>query len=584
MIITMKKIHLVVQKKDKVSALRSLRKLGSMHVEHQKDLTGEQLDPRREEIGILERVIDVLKGVEKEKRGEQKEISDWNEVAGHILDLSAQIGLYKENIIKRQVQVNQWESWGNFDPNDIEKLSAKGINVQLCLVPNGKKQDLPEDVVLKTIYSANGIDRCVVVCNKVTELPFEFVELPLVSLKEMKAQQKEDQKRIEENQKEILNHTCYLNSLEASLLEHKEILRFEEVEGGMRTDETLSVLKGFCPVDACEAIEQKAKKEHWGIVFEDPSDDDRVPTLVRNPKWVELIKPVFNFIDIAPGYKEYDISFFFLLFFSLFVGMLIGDAGYGTLFILAIALTHIKMGKKIKDPVPLYLAYVLSGCVIVWGVLTGTFFGQQWLSQTFFQPVLPWLKSDQNIQLFCFVLGAVHLSLAHVWRTIQKFPSPSFLSDIGWLALLWGMFSMARMLILGAALSAVGINLLIAGALLVVFFTRPNWNPLKSIGPGLGDLALNAVNTFTDIVSYIRLFAVGLATVAVADATNAMASEVGGIWFFVILFIGHTINVVLALMAILVHGLRLNVLEFSGHLNMEWAGFNYVPFKESKNA
>ena len=120
--------------------------------------------------------------------------------------------------------------------------------------------------------------------------------------------------------------------------------------------------------------------------------------------------------------------------------------------------------------------------------------------------------------------------------------------------------------------------------LLVLFFTRPNRNPLKAVGPGLGDLALNVVNTFTDIVSYIRLFAVGLATVAVADATNTMAAEVGGVWFFIILLIGHTINVVLALMAILVHGLRLNVLEFSGHLNMEWTGFNYAPFKKIKNA
>ena len=143
---------------------------------------------------------------------------------------------------------------------------------------------------------------------------------------------------------------------------------------------------------------------------------------------------------------------------------------------------------------------------------------------------------------------------------------------------------MARTLILGATLDALALNLLIGGAALVVLFTRPHWNLLKAIGPGLGDLALKVVNTFTDIVSYIRLFAVGLATVAVADATNTMANEIGGIWFFLIVFFGHTINIVLALMAILVHGLRLNVLEFSGHLNMEWAGFNYTPFKKIKNA
>ena len=415
-------------------------------------------------------------------------------------------------------------------------------------------------------------------------MPFEIVKLPSAGLGEMNAQQEQDQEKVEQISSKLAEYHCCVESLKKIAKERQDVLRFEEVETGMREDEELAVLKGFCPADVCRDIEKKAKKERWGILFEDPSEEDRVPTLIRNPKWVGLIKPVFDFIDIAPGYKEYDISLFFLLFFSLFVGMLIGDAGYGMLFVLSIAWAHFKFGKKMQDRMPLYLAYVLSGCVVVWGMLTGTFFGQQWLAQTSFAPVLPWLKSNENIQLFCFTLGAVHLSVAHVWRTIQKFPSPRFLSDVGWLALLWGMFFMARTLILGASLSGFAGNLLIGGAVLVVFFTRPNINPLKAIGPGLGDLALNVVNTFTDVVSYIRLFAVGLATVAVADATNAMASEVGGIAFFIILLIGHVINVVLALMAILVHGLRLNVLEFSGHLNMEWAGFNYVPFKKTKSA
>ena len=73
-------------------------------------------------------------------------------------------------------------------------------------------------------------------------------------------------------------------------------MRFAEDEKGMREDEELAVLKGFCPAEACQDIEKKAKKEHWGILFEDPSEDDHVPTLIRNPKWVNLIKPVFNFI------------------------------------------------------------------------------------------------------------------------------------------------------------------------------------------------------------------------------------------------------------------------------------------------
>ncbi len=580
MIVPMKKIHVIVQKKDIASALESLRGLGSVHVEHQEDLTGDQLEERREEIEALKQGIDILRTTGTKGDVKSQEVSDWTEVTNTILELSGQIEHYKESIAKRRIQIRQWEVWGNFDPKDIDELASKGAYLQLCAVPKDKKKDVPQGVALKTIYSSGGIDRCVAVSNEKVDLPFEMIAPPSMSLAEMNGLQKEEQARIDLITKTISDNSCFLGSLENILQEWEDLLHFEEVEKGMREEEELTVLKGFCPVDVCADIEAKSKEEHWAIIFEDPTEEDRVPTLVRNPKWVNLIKPVFNFIDIAPGYKEYDISLFFFLFFSFFVGMLIGDAGYGVLFVLAVAFAHVKLGKKMTDHTPLYLAYVLSGCVVVWGVLTGTLFGQQWLAQTPVQPVLPWLKNNENIQLFCFILGAVHLSIAHIWRTIQKFPSASFLSDIGWLALLWSMFAMARTLILGAPLSGLAINLLIGGSVLVVFFTRPNWNPLKAIGPGLGDLALNVVNTFTDIVSYIRLFAVGLATVAVADATNTMASEVGGIWFFLIILIGHTINIVLALMAILVHGLRLNVLEFSGHLNMEWAGFNYTPFRK----
>ena len=583
MIVPMKKLHMIVQNKDIVAALESLRGLGSVHVEHQELPASERIEEHRRDVENLESAIRVLQAAKAGENVDGREAADWRGTVKTILESSEEAETRREEIAKRQVKIGQWELWGNFDPEDVDKLSARGVHLQLCAVPKDKRGEVPEGVILETVFSSSGIDRCVAISKEEIDLPFEAIKLPAASLEKMHAQQKKDRERIDVIEREIADHQSYLQSLEAALAARKDALRFEEAAQGMRAEEALAVLKGFCPADACQDIEAKAKKEHWGILFEEPADDDKVPTLIRNPKWVSLIEPVFKFIDIAPGYREYDISLFFLLFFSLFVGMLIGDAGYGMLFIAAVAWVHFKSGKKMQDPVPLYLAYVLSGCVVAWGVLTGTFFGQQWLAQTSLQPVLPWLKENANIQLFCFTLGAIHLSVAHIWRTIQKFPSVSFLSDVGWLALLWGMFAMSRTLILGAALSPVAVNLLIGGAVLVVFFTRPNWNPIKAVGPGLGDLALNVVNTFTDVVSYIRLFAVGLATVAVADATNSMAAEVGGVWSLLILLLGHGINIVLALMAILVHGLRLNVLEFSGHLNMEWAGFNYVPFKKTKN-
>ena len=168
----------------------------------------------------------------------------------------------------------------------------------------------------------------------------------------------------------------------------------------------------------------------------------------------------------------------------------------------------------------------------------------------------------------------------------MKLPSLIALADIGWVVILWGAFFLAKLLILGEAMPPFAVWLYIAGPLSVLLFTSPSRNILKGLGLGLGHLLLNVVNSFTDLVSYIRLFAVGLATVAVADAANQMAMSAGfnslasGLIAALILFIGHSLNLMLGPIAILVHGVRLNVLEFCNHIDIKWTGLSYRPLKD----
>jgi V/A-type H+-transporting ATPase subunit I len=124
------------------------------------------------------------------------------------------------------------------------------------------------------------------------------------------------------------------------------------------------------------------------------------------------------------------------------------------------------------------------------------------------------------------------------------------------------------------------------GAAAVVLFSRPSFNPVKAIAGGLGSLAMNIIGSFVDLVSYIRLFAVGAASVAVAQSFNSMAfgmqmsPVLKGLAVAVILLLGHGLNIILCAMSVLVHGIRLNMLEFSGHLGMEWSGVAYRPLTE----
>ena len=223
---------------------------------------------------------------------------------------------------------------------------------------------------------------------------------------------------------------------------------------------------------------------------------------------------------------------------------------------------------------------------MIWGLCTGTFFGQAWLLKAGYKPLVPALNDEKAMQGLCFLIGAVHLSIAHIWRAALKAPALNALADIGWICVLWACFFTAKLLILSETFPPFGIWLLSFGLALVVLFTDPQKNILKGIGAGLGTVALSLMNNFTDVVSYIRLFAVGLAGVAIADAFNAMAGNVGTqnvfsiILAVLIILVGHTLGAVLGPVSVLVHGVRLNVLEFSGHANISWSGQNYKPLKE----
>jgi len=293
---------------------------------------------------------------------------------------------------------------------------------------------------------------------------------------------------------------------------------------------------------------------------------------------------VLGLLGLSPGYRELDVSMPFLIFFAIFFGILIGDAGYGLVYIILTFLLTVwlhktmKLNAEMKTTVSLF--YLLGSCAIIWGLLTGTFFGQGWL-----QPLVPQLNNAESMETFCFFLGALHLSIAHSWRAYLKFPSLTALADVGYICILWTAFFLARTLVLGEAFPPFGIWLVATGIILVILFTSPQARVLRGIGEGLGTIALSFMNNITDVISYVRLFAVGLATLAIAETTNTLASGFGngvvaltaGI---VILIIGHGLNIILGIISVLVHGVRLNVLEFSGHANVTWSGFTFEPLKE----
>ncbi|MDO9572989.1 MAG: hypothetical protein Q7J37_03825 [Candidatus Omnitrophota bacterium] len=583
----MKKAVIITQAKDALSVVNSLRALGVLHVEHKQSPKSKDINSLQENLAIINQSLSILSGIKIISKNPlmHKKAVDGQLIARHIVDLYKRKEQLIEYLRVLSIRIKQYEEWGDFNPQDFSDLAQKNIFVGLYQIPVKQLNQLPANIAVHQLSVKGGIANCFLARDKIIDIGVKGVPLPQMGLAKMRERKELDSQVIRGLEQQMIDHVGYLDFFQKIKSDLLKELEFQEALSGMGQEEMFTYISGYIPFDSTEKLVAQARQEQWALRIDEPGSVDNIPVLLRNPAWVRIISPLFKFLEILPGYHELDISLTFLIFFSLFFGILIGDAGYGAVYFLITFFIHQRARKNKKKTSVFFLFYILSFCAIIWGLCTGTFFGQAWVLKAGYKPWIPALNDEKVVQRLCFFIGAVHLSIAHIWRAILKAPALTALADLGWGCVLWACFFIARVLILGDALPFFSNWLLIAGVTLVIIFTNPQRNILKGIGEGLGTLALSLMNNFTDVVSYIRLFAVGLAAVAISDAFNAMAISPGTgsisaiLLTGCILLIGHSLGLILGPVSVLVHGVRLNVLEFSSHAGISWSGQNYKPLK-----
>jgi V/A-type H+-transporting ATPase subunit I len=615
MIVKMKKVSIVVFDRFREQSLQALRKLGLVHIES-RPASSDELTRFSEQSAQLERAQLLLpeEGKQERKKREKRQkkqgkkrtltaasvteedLDGCVEISAEVIRLTENIRTVEERIDRLARERERLESWGGYDPEQIRELADKGVFISLYELSLNEFKQLPEELDWLVISSTKSSVRLAVISlGSEPSLEFEPVAIGEQGGREL-------QKKMDSARKELQGLKHRLQHLAGERVRMQAVIQrldkkveFEQVRAGMVGQEELSYLIGYVPAKRTDALKRAAAENGWALLIDDPAENDPVPTLVENPKWVRIIRPMFTLMETTPGYMEFDISFIFLLFFSLFFAMLIGDAGYGIiLFILTLVwrlAVHRRAGGAFS------LLFVLSGATIVWGALSGTWFGVEALSRNplLSRIVIPQIASfgvenTKKVMFLCFLIGAIHLSIARLLNLIRGLPRLMAFSELGWLSILWGMFFVTRYIVLQEALDPLGIWLVGAGILLVVVFGEQKGKFFKGVAFGLLRLPLSlldSISSFSNIVSYVRLFAVGMATVAVAANFNSMAAKVGfgipsGLISAFILFFGHTLNIVMGAMSVIVHGVRLNMLEFSGQLGMEWTGVPYKPFKETE--
>jgi V/A-type H+-transporting ATPase subunit I len=614
----MKKISLVVMDKSREASLESLREIGVVHLE-KRNVSSTELSLLLDQKARVETARGILQAYKERGSKEQtakeprpkERSSNPQELVDKVLSLSEEKKSLQEQAAWNTKERSRIEKWGDFDPRLLAELAEKGVTLIPYELPYRAYEALGSDDRIILL----GKDKTAVYCAALAPLPGETTPwlLPEKSLSELTREAANIQSRLAKIEAEFAGLAPQEEAISRRLKTLGSAIEFETARAGMDLLEdapaelTVSWIRGFIPRDDLGLLKRAVAENGWAFVASDPGPDDPVPTKLKNNKLASLIYPLTDFLEVVPGYYEVDISGWFLFFFVIFFGMIFGDAGYGAVLLLISIIGVLKTSRK-GVPQGLKLLLLLGFSNFAWGVFTCSWFGidAAALPAIFKTLSLPWISNavavqsaqdkaivDQNLQIVCFSLALLQLSIAHIKGIFRNIKSLKLFGELGSLAMLIGMYNVVLALVVSNNVRRIpflpeSLYLIVGGFVLTFVFAGYEGSVVKSVVNSLKNIIsviLGITNVFSDIMSYIRLWAVGLAGASISATVNAMAGPLLGNFLIflgiILLVFGHGLNLILNVLSVLVHGVRLNTLEFSGHLGLTWAGTAYKPFAKT---
>ncbi|MBN2375475.1 MAG: hypothetical protein JXD22_03685, partial [Sedimentisphaerales bacterium] len=479
-------------------------------------------------------------------------------------------------------QLTQQAIWGDTRRADLDQLLQAGIEIKFFSVPTDSADKFKAKFV--TTLSTNGPKAIVAVVNPEATAGLPEEAEPLLFPNQDNPSLRDEAAKIDDDRKKAQQRLAQLANLAPKI--KKRIAELEQEANyslacsSALADEDLFALQGWIPAEKGELLPGKLKENSIdaGLQIMEPTEDDQPPTLIHYPAWTRPIEGLFKMLGTVAGYREFDVAIPFMIALPVFAAILIGDGGYGA-FLLLLLLLGYKKASKALGPQFTQLLIIVGAVSLIWGFLCGSFFGF-----TLYKPPIPVNMSDQSrfmMMKISFFMGAIHLSIAQFWQAFKMFPDLRFLNNLGWGIFVWGMLGVVQMFVLGGEMSwsAPWPYCLIVGAFLAILFNCPSRNVFKMVALGLANFPLSMLSAFSDVISYVRLMAVGLASSVLAGSFNELALDSGS-WLIAVptLVFGHGLNIGLALIALFAHGVRLNMLEFSNNLGMQWTGYSFKPF------
>lgn len=600
MITKMKKFTFLVYYKDYEVFLQDIRDLGVVHVAEKMQGTPDNPD-LQESIKLSARISAAHKylsslnvGITEQKGEAVRGMNTLEEIEG-LQNEKARLSQQLQAYVKERTAL---EIWGNFEPDSIKRLQDVGyqINFYICTESTFKNEWINE-------YHATEINHVgskiyFITITKQGELPelevestklssYSFVSIDALCKKTDEEIVGIDKKMTAISQENILSLREALKQTHSGIEFSKVILNTEKT-----VDDKLMLLQGWTPaINEQKVVNYLQTKEVYYEVA-NPTPEDNVPIELNNKGFFKLFEPIMR-LYMLPKYNELDLTPFFAPFFMLFFGLCLGDSGYGLFMLLGVTIYRI-VAKNISmsmKPI-LTLVQILGISTFFCGMLTGTFFGFNLYGSDipFFQKMKDLLFLDNQWMFnLSLILGAVQIVFGMILKAVNQAIQFGFkyaLATTGWIILL---ISTAFAFLLPEIMSMGGtVHLVILGiaAVMIFFCNSPGKSIFLNFGLGLWDSYNMATGLLGDVLSYVRLFALGLSGGILASVFNSLAVGMspdnvilGPIFMVLIFLIGHSINIFMNVLGAMVHPMRLTFVEFFKNSGYEGGGKEYKPFK-----
>jgi len=489
------------------------------------------------------------------------------------------------------------EPWGDYDR---ERLAVFGLHFYRVA---SKKYDpaWEEQYAIQVVEKDEKEDTRFVIVGDNAGFPVKELPAPKRTVAELKALLQEQDEKIEAHRRILEARKADIPQMqhEIRVLE-SELDRYLAATAAVpAAEDTIDTLVGFAPTECDAAVSEYLDQAAVYYIKSEATLEDNPPIKLKNNKFVKMFEVLTDMYG-RPDYNEFDPTPFISVFFLLFFAMCMGDAGYGLL--LAIIGILLRKSDGMKSLAP--LVTVLGIGTFVVGIVMHTFFGVD-ISQLAWIP--SWLKAVmitgtiggfEAQMVLSLAIGIVHLCLAMVVKTVYATRNKGFLGSLGvwgWTLLIVGGVALGTLAMLSllpaGVVKVIFIVLGVVSALGIFLFNDIRRNPLKNIGSGLWEAYNTVTGLLGDVLSYLRLYALGLAGGMLGKAFNDIATMTlgdgsfgfGWFTFALILVIGHALNLAMCCLGAFVHPLRLNFLEFFKNSGYDGKGRVYNPLSSNNN-